>query len=61
MPQSKRETPGGSFDDSKGIAEQLDATSSRKRWSMCHDWSSVVLLFQITLPQMEALLRLSKD
>jgi hypothetical protein len=62
MSQSERETPSGSFDDSKGTAEQLDATSSRKRWSYV-SWLGyrVVFLFQITLPQMEPLLRFYKD
>jgi hypothetical protein len=30
MPQSKRETPGGSFDDSKGITEQLMLLAAEK-------------------------------
>jgi hypothetical protein len=44
MPQSKRETPGGSFDDSKGIAEQLSATT-RKRHCMYHDYNTVLYFY----------------
>jgi hypothetical protein len=40
IPQSKRETPGGSFDDSIQIAEELDTTSNRKRLSTRTDCSS---------------------
>jgi hypothetical protein len=42
MPQYKKETPGVSFAYSRGIAEQLDGTSSRKRRSICHNCGTVL-------------------